>query len=72
MFILFGGLLLIFPGFTTMLAGIGLGLIGGVVTLIEKKRQHCSITDLFDMMGFSWLLSHDHIDLVKGSKILPF
>lgn len=37
LFILFGGLLLIFPGFTTMSAGIGLALTGGVVTLIEKK-----------------------------------
>jgi TRAP transporter 4TM/12TM fusion protein len=37
LFILFGGLLLIFPGLTTMSAGIGLALTGGVVTLIEKK-----------------------------------
>ncbi len=37
MFILFGGLLLIFPGFTTMSAGIGPALTGWLVTLIEKK-----------------------------------
>jgi TRAP-type uncharacterized transport system fused permease subunit len=37
MFILFGGLLLIFPGYTTMSAGIGLALTGWLVTLIEKK-----------------------------------
>lgn len=70
MFILFGGLLLIFPGFTTMSAGIGLALTGWLVTLIEKKRQHQPNTNLFDMMGFLWLLSHDHMDLIIGSKIL--